>query len=849
MYVQHFDLNKRPFLARATGANVFVGPQTVTAIASLKSALTTNDGIACVTGPVGSGKTTLVSRALENFGDDRIVIRISRMRLNSDDVLELLLSEVGAENLPSGTIRKFTAFRSRLCQLEASRTRVFVTVEDPLRLGIETLAELEALTAADAGESDGAGVVLMGDAQLDEFLKQPPLIRVRQRIRLRHEILPMQTPEMRGYLRHCFRNAGGEFESIFEPNAPDLLTELTGGIVRTTNNLIESVMSVSATCKLSKIPTTLIAEVAERDFGLVARDFAFAPVVASPSQANTPEDRVEEQAASAPDQSRSTDLRDDTPETPGQAVTAAAKDETPDPPATPEAPAISAQQAQAVDDAVPAVPSGPVADGDEVTDSMEPERAAATEEDGTADMVFAHEAPPTDRTESAVSRRVAGDLPDLELLAPGLDVTAEPAIPAAETGGNVVSIPELGVEDIAETPVENKKESAEQKSVETQTEEGADIQVPEHTDASAGETLDVAEPQDTESPWVKESEEASAEKHVTTPVEAPAAVADNSTLLDDAASEFSPEMAEVIEALESDDQAEAEAAAKSLEETLAEALPELPIAPELNTPADVPAWDRDPTVAELKPDLDALEKAMAIAKSSTATVQTLTLKEEPEASAKAEAEEAEIPEITLDNAIQRPATISPAAGSPEDTRTNPGKADAELELIAAGLAKAKSLEDVDDKLAETLFGEEFSMIAEQVVATAPAESEHAPETVVAAGEPATPGGGDPDSASVTLQSTPENKDFDPLGASQRLKTVRALNADLHPLLNELSAPAANEPGPPEVPAEPGSIEDQINTSMTQTLKALDVPPPVLSIDDEPEEENAKSGFFKRFRRS
>ena len=51
------------------------------------------------------------------------------------------------------------------------------------------------------------------------------------------------------------------------------------------------------------------------------------------------------------------------------------------------------------------------------------------------------------------------------------------------------------------------------------------------------------------------------------------------------------------------------------------------------------------------------------------------------------------------------------------------KADAELEKIAAELARAKTIEDVNDKMAETLFGEELSLIAAQVVAAgAPHES-------------------------------------------------------------------------------------------------------------------------------
>ena len=54
--------------------------------------------------------------------------------------------------------------------------------------------------------------------------------------------------------------------------------------------------------------------------------------------------------------------------------------------------------------------------------------------------------------------------------------------------------------------------------------------------------------------------------------------------------------------------------------------------------------------------------------------------------------------------------------------------------------------------------------------------------------------------------------------------------------------------PPKANSESvDSIEDQINTSMTQTLTALKinhVPP--ISHDDDDEEE--KTGFFSRFRR-
>ena len=99
-----------------------------------------------------------------------------------------------------------------------------------------------------------------------------------------------------------------------------------------------------------------------------------------------------------------------------------------------------------------------------------------------------------------------------------------------------------------------------------------------------------------------------------------------------------------------------------------------------------------------------------------------------------------------------------------------------------------------------------------------------------------------------------------LSASQRLKTVRALNANVHPSLREPDGmmPPVSKSEPHAPVATPESIEDQINTSITQTLKALNVCPPVSAHepvsrpsaehDDDDEDENT-GGFFSRFRRS
>ncbi len=877
MYEEHFGLEKRPFSEKAKGPDVFVGPQTAKTMEGFRKALAVQDAVVTVSGPVGTGKTTLVERALNAIGSKYKTIRVGRVKMNSSDILESLLIVLGVQERPNGTIQKFGALRRKLQQLQDAETRVFVLVEDAVHAGSETLAELEALTDAEAGESDGASIVLMGDDRLFDFMRQPELARLQQRIRRRHKIQPLCLPEMLGYLRHGFRIAGGDYEQIFDDRSAELFNQLSEGVPRVANNLVDAVLVAAATNGMDRIPASFVAEIVAEEFGLTADGFDFSIPEAVEDASPDPIDPETSEPVVEPAVGP---IVDDVPEPVAELAeepdvepaTELAEDVTTEP-----APKIAkeplAESAAELAEDMTTEPVAELADEPVVDEAPKPEAS----EESPPVIDIADEAETSPEQSMDVPHLINDTLPDLSILSKRYATLSQDEF--EETTELVTEADDVNIH--AESEARAADHDVEEIAADADTivaEDADDLADVSPEPEPLGEVI--AEPApESESPFEVLPELEAEPEPLTENVPVLEPVAENVPVLE-AAPHSSPELvAEFAAEFEPQPVAESEGIDEGIPELTpasppepaAESVPEagerpvleiVPDNPALETATDInqpesqektPEWDRDPTFAQLKPDLDALEQAMAYTHSEPLESKSQT-PPEPEVLAASIGEE-EIPEITLDKSIEtgiqdhlveEPADIQPPRAAK--------KSDVELGQIAANIANAKTLDDIDDIMAETLFGTSISMIAAAVTANPPSD-ESANDELRLVGEETSATVEQAVQASPLPQQireeisieTPEpaaNVGLDP-SASQRLKTVRALNADLHPALREPVKPTPAASSPP-VSDEPQPIEDQINTSITQTLQALKIPPEME--DEEPEEEQ-KSGFFSRFRRS
>ena len=662
MYEERFGLKSNPFRSNAEGASVFVGPSQAKVISRMHKALSAADNIVTVSGPVGVGKTTIVTRALETNKQNQLVAWIGRMRLAPDEVLQLLLAGFGITRQVPGTVRQFAVFQRLLSERAAADTRVVIVIEDALRIGTEALQELEAITATDTGNVGGANIILMGPPEIDKRLMFPELARLKQRSRMGQKIVPLNAAEVQGYLKHCLRVAGNDYNDLFDDDVAPMLYRLSEGIPRVINNICDAALTEAAEENHDRITRKLVLAVAADVYGLE-------PILDEPSS-------IADLEMPDPVAEKVVDIEPELADQPEPDVE-------PKPVAPPEAVVIDESEAEAEPEPEPEPEPVPVSAFDpepapvsvsNINPETEPEPEFLLSADDTASMP-AIELPPIVAAALAQEQEEISAKPALINIT-GLQPQLEAEhLPLEDTVIEAV-IP------VAESPVaESFNDTADDLPMLSNSMRIDGPITPAPVGAESEAADGVANPEPARKPTMPDLDA----------LEAAITAARGGEHLADKTDTHLPE----LQSQPSEPEIEPEVAVSSQIEAASEA--EIILEPE---PQPEPEATLEP-IPEPEPEPEPEPMPESEPAPEFEPVPEAIFEEEPAA------EKAKIPQITLDKSIDQ---------SLEDQRIEGTK----LDEMAAELANVDSLEDISDMMAETLFGTEFEQIAQEALKNPPA---------------------------------------------------------------------------------------------------------------------------------
>ncbi len=237
MYRQHFGLNEHPFSLTPDTQFYFNSPGHRDVLNTLLLALKHSEGFIKVIGEVGTGKTLLGRKLLTALSDRFITAYIPNPYLTPEELKWFLAEEIGIpyhSEMPSyQLLREIT---QRLIDLASQKRQVVLIVDEAQSMPRETIEALRLLTNLETEKSKLLQVVLMGQPELDDVLRQPDLRQLNQRIVFAETISCLSRRQVIDYVNYRLTSAGCK-KTLFSKSALNLLYAASAGVPRLINIL------------------------------------------------------------------------------------------------------------------------------------------------------------------------------------------------------------------------------------------------------------------------------------------------------------------------------------------------------------------------------------------------------------------------------------------------------------------------------------------------------------------------------------------------------------------------------------------------------------------------------------
>jgi general secretion pathway protein A len=243
-YERYFGLAEAPFKLTSSPRFLFESSSYLAAFKEVEYALSRHEPIIVVTGPIGTGKTTLCRMIGERRGPRTVVAVISTPPQTRDDLFRQALDGFGlltddtkhvVEASHFGLLKVFQQFFDSLVALKAQAILVF---DEAQHLRPDILEEIRLLSNVDT-DHQTLQIVLVGQPELDELLARTELGQVQQRVSRRHRLAPLQLSEVAAYVDRRLSVAQSDQPSgdrpTFTESAIQAIAAVSHGVPRVIN--------------------------------------------------------------------------------------------------------------------------------------------------------------------------------------------------------------------------------------------------------------------------------------------------------------------------------------------------------------------------------------------------------------------------------------------------------------------------------------------------------------------------------------------------------------------------------------------------------------------------------------
>lgn len=238
MYQDFFSLKIKPFSISPDPNFLFLSERHREAIAHLQHGLQGHGGFALLTGEVGTGKTTICRSLVESMGDDSDIAFILNPALSEIELISTICDSFNIVHQQNDLNALFDALTTWMITNCQNNRHTIVIIDEAQHLSLAALEQLRLLTNIETDNKKPLKVILIGQTELQDKLKENEFRQLAQSITARYHLLSLTQQESNLYIQHRL-NVAGSRHAIFDKSALQEIFKKCKGTPRLTNILCD----------------------------------------------------------------------------------------------------------------------------------------------------------------------------------------------------------------------------------------------------------------------------------------------------------------------------------------------------------------------------------------------------------------------------------------------------------------------------------------------------------------------------------------------------------------------------------------------------------------------------------
>jgi general secretion pathway protein A len=264
MYEHYYGFTQRPFQLSPDPKFFFASSHHQRALSYLQYGLDQGDGFIVITGPIGTGKTTLARNLLDSIHTSDIqAVQLVSTNLTPQELLVLVADQLHIDIVGNNKADLLKCIEKHLIQLHHQGKRALLIVDEAQNLPAQSIEELRMLSNFQLDNKPLIQSFLLGQEELKGIIQAPDMEQFRQRIIASAHLKALSCDQVKAYIMHRLHQAGCDKEALFSAAAFVQIHEKTAGVPRKINIFVDRLLLFGFLEELQHIDVDAVYNVAQ----------------------------------------------------------------------------------------------------------------------------------------------------------------------------------------------------------------------------------------------------------------------------------------------------------------------------------------------------------------------------------------------------------------------------------------------------------------------------------------------------------------------------------------------------------------------------------------------------------